>query len=172
MAEEIINRVANSKLEVFDLEDFYPAGRRIHFDIKDWLMEGLVLREKDFRQQVKEHDWSQYKDAYVALYCSTDAIVPDWAYMLLAIQLEPFAKKTVFGSLEDLEASLYQEIITNLDVSSYKGKPVIIKGCSKKPVPSSAYLMITNKLKPLAKSIMFGEACSAVPLYKHNSSTK
>jgi len=172
MAEEIINRVANSKLEVFDLEDFYPSGQRIHFDIKDWLMEGLVLREKDFRQQVKEHDWSQYKDAYVALYCSTDAIVPDWAYMLLAIQLEPFTKKTVFGSLEDLETSLYQEIIANLDVSSYKDKPVIIKGCSKKPVPSSAYLMITNKLKPLAKSIMFGEACSAVPLYKHNSSTK
>lgn len=167
MSNEIINRVANSKLVVFDLEDYYPQGKRILFDIKDWLFEGFVLREKDFRAQVLEHDWSQYQDDFVALTCSTDAIVPDWAYMLLSINLEPFAKTTVLGNLETLEASLYQDIINNLDITTYKDKPVIIKGCSKKPVPSSAYIMITNKLKPVAKSIMFGEACSSVPLHKN-----
>ncbi|MBU2940877.1 DUF2480 family protein [Lacinutrix sp. C3R15] len=172
MAKEIINRVANSKLEVFDLEDYYPQGKRILFDIKDWLYEGFVLREKDFRALVKEHDWSLYQDAYVALTCTTDAIVPDWAYMLLSIHLEPFAKKIVLGNLETLEVSLYQDIIHDLDISAFKNKPVIIKGCSKKPVPSSAYIMITNKLKPLAKSIMFGEACSSVPLFKNTSSIK
>ncbi|WP_034060756.1 DUF2480 family protein [Lacinutrix jangbogonensis] len=166
MEDEIINRVASSKLVVFDLEDFYPKGKRILFDIKDWLYEGFVLREKDFRILVKEHNWSQYQDAFIALTCTTDAIVPDWAYMLLTLQLEPYTKKTVLGNLESLEASLYQNIIANLDVTAYIDNPIIIKGCSKKPVPSSAYIMITNKLKPVAKSIMFGEACSAVPLYK------
>ena len=172
MAEEIINRVASSKLIVFDLEDYYPQGKRVLFDIKDWLYEGFVLREKDFRAIVKEHDWSQYQDAFVALTCNTDAIVPDWAYMLLSIQLAPYAQKTILGNLETLETSLYQDIISNLDITTYKDKPIIIKGCSKKPVPSSAYIMITSKLKPVAKSIMFGEACSSVPLYKSISSKK
>ena len=166
MAEEIINRVASSKLVVFDLEDYYPKGERVLFDIKDWLYEGFVLREKDFRALVKEHNWEQYQDTFVALTCTTDAIVPDWAYMLLSINLQPYAKKTVLGNLDVLETSLYQEIIYNLDTTPFKDKPVIIKGCSKKPVPSSAYIMISNTLKPFAKSIMFGEACSSVPLYK------
>ncbi|MGB1308270.1 MAG: DUF2480 family protein [Oceanihabitans sp.] len=172
MSNEIKNRVANSNLAVLDLEDFYPEGKRILFDIKDWLYEGFVLREKDFRSLIKQHDWEPYQDAYVALTCTTDAIVPDWAYMLLSIHLEPYAKKIVLGNLESLETSIYQNIINNLEISSYKNKPVIIKGCSKKPVPSSAYIMITNKLKPVAKSIMFGEACSSVPLYKSTSSAK
>ena len=107
MAEEIINRVANSKLKVIDLEDYYPDGQRVLFDIKDWLYEGLVLREKEFRTSVAEHDWSVYKDAYVALHCSTDAIVPDWAYMLITMQLQGFAKLTVMGSLEHLESIIY-----------------------------------------------------------------
>ncbi|WP_055447112.1 DUF2480 family protein [Lacinutrix mariniflava] len=166
MAEEIINRVASSKLVVFDLEDYYPKGERVLFDIKDWLYEGFVLREKDFRALVKEHNWEQYQDTLVALTCTTDAIVPDWAYMLLSINLQPYTKKTVLGNLDALETALYQEIIYNLDTTIFKDKPVIIKGCSKKPVPSSAYIMISNTLKPVAKSIMFGEACSSVPLYK------
>ncbi|AUC82786.1 DUF2480 family protein [Lacinutrix sp. Bg11-31] len=166
MKDEIINRVATSKLVVFDLEDYYPKGERILFDIKDWLYEGFVLREKEFRTLVKEHNWSQYQDAFVALTCTTDAIVPDWAYMLLSIQLEPYVKKVVLGNLETLEASLYQEIISNLNTTPFKDRPIIIKGCSKKPVPSSAYIMITSRLKPIAKSIMFGEACSSVPLFK------
>jgi len=166
MAEEIINRVANSKLVVFDLEDFYPEGKRVVFDIKDWLYEGFVLREKDFREQVKNYNWSQHKNQYVALTCSTDAIVPAWAFMLITLQLQPYTKKTVLGSLEALETEIYQEIIANLDTSTYKDKPVIIKGCSKKPVPNSALIMLSNKLKPVVKSILFGEACSSVPLYK------
>lgn len=166
MADEIINRVANSKLITLDLEDFYPEGNRIVFDIKDWLFEGFVLREKDFRAQVLEFDWSQYQDAYVALTCSTDAIIPGWAYMLLTVNLEPYAKKVVVGNLETLETSVYQDIISNLSVNDYKDKPIIIKGCSNKPVPQNAYIMLTNKLKPVAKSIMYGEACSSVPLYK------
>lgn len=166
MAEEIINRVANSKLVVVDLEDFYPSGKRIVFDIKDWLFEGFVLREKDFRQQVSLHDWTQYKDTYVALTCSSDAIIPAWAYMLLAMHLESYSKKTVIGNLEQLETSLYQTIIENLDVTSFKGQPIIIKGCSNKPVPSNAYILLSQKLKPIAKSIMYGEACSSVPLFK------
>jgi len=166
MAEEIINRVANSKLKVIDLEDYYPEGNRIAFDIKDWLLEGLVLREKDFRQYVSEHNWSQYQDSYVALHCSTDAIVPDWAYMLISVQLEDISKLTVIGSSEHLESILYTSIIAELDVSEYKDMPVIIKGCSNKPVPSNALVLLSQKLKPIAKSIMFGEACSFVPLYK------
>ncbi|MEO1030762.1 MAG: DUF2480 family protein [Bacteroidota bacterium] len=166
MAEEIINRVANSKLKVIDLEDFYPEGKRALFDIKDWLFEGLVLREKEFRASVSAHDWSQYKDAYISLYCSTDAIVPDWAYMLITMQLEGVSKLTVIGSLEHLESILYASIISDLDLSIYQDMPVIIKGCSHKPVPANALVLLSQKLKPIAKSIMFGEACSSVPLYK------
>lgn len=166
MAEEIVNRVAQSSLKVIDLEDFYPQGNRITIDIKDWLLEGLVLREKDFRDQAKEHPWENYKDAFVSIVCSSDAIVPTWAYMLISSNLEPFAKKIIYGSLEELESSLYQNIIESLDISEFKDKPVIIKGCSNKPVPTNAYLFLINKLKPVAKSVMFGEACSAVPLYK------
>jgi hypothetical protein len=166
MPEEIINRVANSKLVVVDLEDYYPRGKRTLFDIKDWLFEGFVLREKDFRAQVIAHDWSQYQDTYVALTCSTDAIVPAWAYMLLSIHLEPFAKKIIIGDLEQLEGSIYQTIIENLDVTPFNDKPIIIKGCANKPVPANAYILLSQKLKPIAKSIMYGEACSSVPLFK------
>ena len=166
MAEDIINRVANSKLKVLDLEDYYPAGSRILLDIKDWLLEGLVLRELDFRAQVASHNWEQYQNAYVALTCSTDAIVPSWAYMLITLELEPYAEKVNLGDLKQLETSIYQDIINDLDVSEFKDAPVIIKGCSKKPVPESAYVMISNKIRPIARSIMFGEACSSVPLYK------
>ncbi|RNC88044.1 MAG: DUF2480 family protein [Winogradskyella sp.] len=166
MAEEIVNRVANSKLKVIDLEDFYPEGRRILFDIKDWLLEGLVLREKEFRAYVSDHDWTQYQDTYVALHCSTEAIVPDWAYMLISIQLQNIAKLSIVGNLEQLESIIYTDIISNLEVASYEDLPVIIKGCSNKPVPANALILLSQKLKPIAKSIMFGEACSAVPLYK------
>ena len=166
MSEEIVNRVANSKLITFNLEDYYPSGKRILFDIKDWLLEGLVLREKEFRQYVNSHDWSFYKDSYVALTCSTDAIIPAWAYMLISVQLEPHSKKVVVGNLEQLESLIYQEIINSIDTTEFQDKPVIIKGCANKPIPVNAYTMVINKIKPVAKSIMFGEACSSVPLYK------
>ncbi|TVZ47924.1 DUF2480 family protein [Olleya sp. Hel_I_94] len=166
MAEEIINRVANSKLITLDLEDYYPKGQRVLLDIKDWLFQELVLKEKDFREYIKNHDWSQYQNQYVAITCSADAIIPDWAFMLLVVNLEPFVEKCHIGTLEDLETSIYQDLISAIDGTIYQDKPVIIKGCSNKPVPINAYVMITNKLKPYAKSIMYGEACSFVPLYK------
>jgi len=166
MAEEIINRVANSKLVTIDLEDLYPKGQRLVFDIKDWLLEGLVLREKEFRASAKAHDWSQYEGAYVALTCSTDAIIPGWAYMLLSTYLAPVAKKVVVGDPEMLETVIYTEVLLEFDVSDYQDLPVIIKGCSKKPVPKNAYLQLINKLQTVAKSIMYGEACSSVPLFK------
>ena len=167
MPDDIINRVANSKLVTINLEDYYPVGKRILFDIKDWLFEGFVLREKDFRKQIAEYDWSQFQDCYIALTCSTDAIIPAWAFMLLSIHLEPFSKKIIIGDLNILETSIYQDILNDLDVSEFKNKPIIIKGCSKKPVPQNAYIMLSNKLKPFAKSIMYGEACSSVPLFKN-----
>jgi len=166
MEEEIINRVTNSVLQVFDLEDYYPAGERTGLDISGWLWEGFVLREKDFREVLKNHDWEQYSGKYIALHCSTDAIVPAWAYMLITVHLQPFAKGVVQGSVEDINIELYREILNNLDYSQYENKPVIVKGCSKKPVPEEAYVMATSKLMPVARSIMFGEACSSVPLFK------
>ena len=166
MSEEIVNRVAQSKLVTFDLEDLYPNGERILFDIKDWLYEEIVLREKEFRTFVEEHDWSKYQNTYVALTCSADAIVPGWAYMLIASRLSPYAKRIIVGDVEQLESAIYQTILENYDFSDLKGKPVIIKGCSNKPVPQDAYLLATAKIQSFAKSVMYGEACSSVPIFK------
>lgn len=164
--EPILNRVAQSKIFTFNLEDYYPAGERFLLDITDWLHEGFILREKEFRIKLNEHDWSRYRDAFVALHCSSDAIVPGWAYMLITSKLLPFAKKVVQGDLEQLETSLYQSVIERLNVSEFTDRLVIIKGCSNKPVPPNAYLLITQKLQPVVKSLMYGEACSSVPLFK------
>lgn len=166
MAEEIINKVANSKLKTFDLEEIYPEGKRVLFDIKDWLFQELILKEKDFRTSVKNHDWSQYKNSFVAVSCSADAIIPSWAFMLITSKLMPFANKVVIGNLELLETAIYQELISFLDFKEFANCPVIIKGCADKPIPNSAYAFLIEKLQPVAKSIMFGEACSTVPLYK------
>ncbi len=163
---QIVNRVSKSALIIFDLEDYYPKGKREIIDIKDWLQDGLILREKDFRQILENHSWEQYQGSYIALCCSTDAIIPGWAYMLMTTKLQPFANKICIGSLEDLETLLYQNVIEHLDVSAFAGKPVIIKGCSNKPVPPNAYIFATTKIQHVAKSILYGEACSSVPLYK------
>lgn len=164
--EEIVNKVAKSPLVTIDLEDFYPEGKRMVFDLKDFLYEELILREKDFREQLKNHDWGQYKDAFVAMDCSTDAIIPSWAFLLVATYLQPQAKKIVKGSLVDLETSLYQEIISNLDLTPYENKKIIVKGCSRKPVPDAAYIQLIEKIQPHIQTLMFGEACSTVPLLK------
>lgn len=166
MAEEIINRVAKSPLVTIDLEDYYPEGKRVIFDISAWLYKGLILKEKDFRESVEQHDFSQYKDNYIALACKTDAIIPSWAYLLITTKLAIFAKKIVVGNLELLETVIFQEIILNLDMTKFKDKPIIIKGCSNKPIPETASTLLVEKLTPTAKSILFGEACSTVPLYK------
>ena len=163
---EIINRVANSALITIDLEDYYPNGTRVVFDIKDWLYESLVLREKEFRAFVEMHDWGAYKDKYIALCCTSEAIIPGWAYMLVRLRLSEIAKQVIIGDLEALETNIYYKIINDLDFSQCENKPVIIKGCSNKPVPQNAYLFLINKLQPVAKSIHYGEACSSVPLYK------
>lgn len=166
MPEEIINRVQRSGIVTIDLEELYPKGERVVFDIAPHLWQGMVLKEKDFREFVENHDWSQYQDCFVALQCSVDAIVPTWAYMLLAAVLEPFVVKVSFGTKEELEQILFEEVISNLDIEEMKDRRVVIKGCSKLPVPLSAYVSLTERLKPVVKAIMFGEPCSTVPIYR------
>jgi hypothetical protein len=164
--EEITNRVANSGLITIDLGEMYPAGERVLIDIKDQLFQGLILREKDFRDFIATHDWSQYKGKYVALTCSADAIIPDWTWMLLASALQPFAKKIVFGDLEKLETVLFDAVLSSLETDQYKDARVVIKGCGDKPVPKTAFVELTRMLQPIVKSIMYGEPCSTVPVYK------
>jgi len=163
---EIVNRVALSGLVTFDLEAFYTPGERVVIDIKNQLYQGLILKEKDFREFIKTTDWSAYHNKHVALTCSADAIVPTWAYMLLTIALEPFAKTVIFGSVDDLETHLFFKSLSSVDWSQYAGARVVIKGCSNVRVPEAVYVEVTRKLKPVAAGLMFGEACSTVPLYK------
>ena len=164
--DEILNKVAESGLVTIDLEELYTPGERILFDLKGWLFQELILKEKDFREKIKNHDWTQYQEKLVALTCTADAIVPTWAFMLVATKLEPVAKKIIFGDLKKLEEELFHEQIQKLNLESYRNNRVIIKGCSKVEVPASAYVEITSLLRPVAKSIMYGEACSTVPIYK------
>ena len=164
--EEIENKVAQSGLITINPEEFYPKGERVLFDISDYLFEGLLLKEKDFRARVAGIDWAQYQDKYVALHCSTDAIVPTWAYMLLTVKLEQYSKKIVMGNLDVLETVLFNEALSEINIEQYRDERIVIKGCSAVPVPESAYVELTRLLRPVAKSIMYGEACSAVPLYK------
>ena len=167
MDGEIRNKVAeNTKLVTFDLEDYYQEGKRVVIDISQWLDQGFILREKDFRKKLDDYNWGQFKDVYVAIYCSTDAIVPGWAYMLLMVKLSSYVKHAVIGNLEVLETALYNSVLETIDMTVYQDKFVIIKGCANKPVPQSAYINITNKLIDIAKSVMYGEACSSVPLYR------
>ncbi len=166
MPDKIANRVANSSLKTIDLEDFYPSGKRTIIDIKPWLFNDFILKEKAFRNSLKNHDWSQYKNHHIALTCSSNAIIPSWAYMLITTYLTPFAKKTIVGTLQELENAIFQDILNHFDYKIYKNLPVIIKGCANKPIPETAYIQLVEKLQPIVKSIMFGEACSSVPLYK------
>jgi hypothetical protein len=166
MEEQIINKVDQSGLITIDLESYYPKGERIFFDLKDQLFQGMILREKDLREFVKNENWSRYDGSYVAIGCSADAIVPTWAFMLIATKLTGHAKKIVAGNLETLETVLYSEALSSIDPAEYMDAKVVIKGCSNLPVPASAYVALTATLLPFAKSIMYGEPCSTVPLYK------
>ena len=166
MKQEIVNRVANSKLVTIDLEDFYPKGQRMTLDIAPWLMEGIILREQTFRKHLEQHDWTTYADVYVSIHCSTDAILPGWAYMLVAVHLSKVAKKAVIGSRKDLETVLFSEIISELDLTPYQDRPIIIKGCTNQPIPENAYVLLAQKLLPIVQSVRYGEACSSVPLFK------
>ncbi|MFN0200152.1 MAG: DUF2480 family protein [Bacteroidia bacterium] len=162
---EIINRIAQSPLITFKIEEHYPKGERVILDIKDQLFMGLILKEKDFRAFVKAHDWAQYQDKYVAIICSADAIVPVWAYMLLATQLEPICKMFVFGSLEELEIAVLNHALDKVDFSAFQDKPIVIKGCSEIKIPTAIYVEVTRRMRPFAKKISYGEPCSTVPLY-------
>ncbi|OWP61851.1 hypothetical protein CDA63_17355 [Hymenobacter amundsenii] len=164
--EDFINRVAQSALITLNLEEFIHPGERVVYDIKDNLFQGLMLREKDFRAFVKDHDWSQYDGQNVAIICSVDAIVPTWAYMVLAGKLQDHAHRYVFGDLAALEQDLFHEAIAGLDAEQYRDAKLVIKGCGEKPVPTYAYVAIMQKLLPVASSVMYGEPCSTVPLYK------
>ena len=163
---EIVNRVQKSALVTIDLEEFYHPGSRVLFDLSDLLYEGLILREKDFRAFVKTHDWEQYKDKNVALHCSTDAIVPVWAYMLLTTALSPHAHMVVEGDLRDLEVALYHRAFSKLDLAAYEGAKVVIKGCSSRQIPPQVYVEVTALLMPHVERMMYGEPCSPVPIYK------
>jgi hypothetical protein len=162
----IENKVAGSGLITLNLEDYFDKTPRAELDIKPWLFSEMILKEKDFREYVKQHNWEQYAGKHVAVYCSTDAIIPTWAYMLIAIQLQPLAKRIVFGTTETLNTLLYEEAINVIDFAQFTDKRMIVKGCSDVPVPVQAYVEVTRRLMPFAKSIMYGEACSNVPLFK------
>jgi len=164
--EEIINKVAQSSLEVFDLEDYFPTDNFIIFDISQFLKDGFLLIEKDFREAVKNYDFSFYNNQVVGLQCSTDAILPSWTFLIVATQLVGIAKKVIQSNEKDFIIANYQENISKIDFSMYQNKAVILKGCSKKPVPQEVYTLVLNYLQPFAKSIMYGEACSAVPVFK------
>ncbi len=166
MTEEIVNKVANSGLLTINLEHIYPEGERVALDIKDTLFMGMVLKEKDFRLWISSHDWQQYENKNVAVFCSADAIIPTWAYMLIASKLSGIAHKVVFGNTETLETVLWEEAITKLDVIEYTGKKVVIKGCGDIFISPAAYLQLTQKLVPIVQSVMYGEPCSTVPVFK------
>lgn len=168
MEDQIINRVANSGLVSFDLETLYPEGERVVLDIKDTLFMGMVLKEKDYRDWIKNHDWKQYLGKNVAIQCSTEAIIPTWAYMLVASKLSGIAAHFVFGNLSDLENSLYQKALSHINPDDYKDQRVVVKGCGTKQVPESAYVELSRLLLPVVKTLMFGEPCSTVPVYKKN----
>ena len=165
MENTIVNKVSNSSLVVVDLQDYKPNGVRNLLDITQWLEDGL-LREKSFRQSLKEHNWSQYKDHLVALDCSADVILPAWATLLITTYLSPHAKTVILGSLNDLEKHLFSKTIDQLDLERFKGKPLIIKGCSDHSIPEASYINLIQRLQKVAKSIFYGEACSSVPLWK------
>jgi hypothetical protein len=164
--ENIVNKVTQSGLVTLDPAQFYAPGERVVYDITDNLFHGLMLREKDFREFVKTHDWAQYEGKNIAVTCTADAIVPAWAYMLLANRLAPYAREVVFGDAEVLETVLFVKEISRLDVEQYRDQRLVIKGCGDTPIPVSAYVELTKKLTPVAKSLMFGEPCSTVPIYK------
>lgn len=166
MQDEIVNRVANSPLQIFDLEEYYPKNNLIGIDISQWLFEGVLLKEKEFRSSLKEHNWQQYKDVNVYLYCSEDAIIPAWTYSLITTYLAPYVKNVRIGTKEELLDLLYINILNDIDYSVYQDKPVLIKGCAKYEIPQNAYILACQKIMEYAKSVMYGEACSTVPLFK------
>lgn len=164
--DEIINKVAQSGLETIDLEQFYPEGEIVTFDMKDYLFMGMILKEKDFRASMQSLDWEQFRGKNVGLICTVDAVIPLWAYMLVVSNLEPLANYTAFGDADFIYKTLYLQNLGKIDLSAFADKRIVIKGCGDKRVGEVAYAEITRLLRPTAKSIMYGEPCSTVPVYK------
>ncbi len=162
----IENRVEKSGIITLDLVDFIPPGNQHVVDVKDFMHEGLILREKDFRLRIKEKDWSEFQDGFVAVTNSSDGIIPLWAYMLISSALHPYSSLVVRGNKSHLKGALLRRSIEAIDESEFKDKRVVVKGCGKESIPESAYIAITQKLQPVVKSLMFGEACSTVPVFK------
>jgi hypothetical protein len=165
--DEIVNRVSKSALEEIDLEDYFPNAEIVGLDIKEWLFHGLILKEKEFREKLESFDWEQFRDKKAAVYCSTDAIIPYWAYMLLAARLEPIAREVIYATPAQVtENEFIRQIRQSVNPLNFEGKRVVIKGCGEKYIPPSAYMEVTRLLRPHVKSIMYGEPCSTVPVYK------
>ena len=164
--QPLVNRVASSGLVTLKLEEFFPKEELALFDLKDFLFMGLILKEKDFREALMEHDWAQYEGKNLAIFCSADAIIPVWAYMLVTVYAAPFAKEIFQGTADEFHKHIFQKALDQVDASQYEGQRIVIKGCSDKPVPPSAYVELTRKLQPYALSIMYGEPCSTVPIFK------
>jgi len=170
MSDQIINKVADSGLVTLDLETLYPTGVVLGFDLKDYLFKGLILKEKDFREALNATDWNQFGNNNVAIYCSADAIIPLWAYMLVSSYLQPLAKSVFSGTPEEFRKQELIQNIRNLDASPYEDKRVVVKGCGDMEIGEYAFVEITNKLRPVVKSLMYGEPCSTVPVYKKSKS--
>lgn len=165
-ADKLVNRVAKSPLKTINLEDFFPTKEIVELDLTEYLFKGLLLKEKEFRQSIKNLDVSVFEDKYVCIICTSDAIIPVWAYMLVAVRLSEIARDIYMGSKEQFLSQHYQNIIQSKDWNSFADQMIVVKGCSNKPVPASAYMNLTKALYPFVKSIMYGEPCSTVPVYK------
>ena len=166
MEDVIINRVAQSSLETINLEEYLPKEGTAVFDLKNYLFMELILKEKDFREALKKVDWSMYEGKYVSITCSTDAIIPVWAYMLVTSYLQPIASEIHFGDEKSMKEKMLLSKIDAINPAEFTDKRVVIKGCGEIPIPEAAYVKVTNKLRPVVKSIMYGEPCSTVPIYK------
>jgi hypothetical protein len=166
MSDVFVNKVAASGILTLDLEKWVPAGAFATFDLKEHLFMGLILKEKDFREALKNKDWTEYQDQYVAVTCSVDAIIPVWAYMLVAAYLQPYAKDVYTGTVAEMQKHLFLKALAAIDVVAYTDQRVVVKGCGDVPIDAFAYAEITKLLRPVVKSIMYGEPCSTVPVYK------
>jgi len=166
MSDAIVNKVSESGLITLDLEQYYPRDTVALFDLKDYLFMGLILKEKDFREALKNQDWEVYRKKYVGVTCSADAIIPPWAYMLAAAYLQPVAKDVIMGNEKEVHKTIFLQNIQGIDVNEFTGQRVVVKGCGETPIGEFAYMEITKRLRPVAKTIMYGEPCSTVPIYK------
>jgi len=166
MSDAIVNKVSESGLITLDLEQYYPRDTVALFDLKDYLFMGLILKEKDFREALKNLDWDAYRNKYVGVTCSADAIIPPWAYMLAAAYLQPVAKDVIMGDEKEVHKTIFLQNIQGIDVNEFAGQRVVVKGCGETPIGEFAYMEITKRLRPVAKTIMYGEPCSTVPIYK------